>query len=418
MEIHLGNLIISLSDAMDLAHPALIRHQQRVAYVVWKMANAAGLSPEQTEKLYFAALLHDIGAFSIEEKKALMKHEVMDISLHCIRGELVLARTPWLKELSGIIRFHHTEWQEWDKPIDDVQVFESQILFLADYLDRLIRHNVYILHQREGLNTEIETLSGTLFHPQIIEIFREASHPDSFWLDIASPKIHSILLREGPFGKKIIGIPDLFQISELFRNIIDFRSRFTSTHSSGVASAAGQIAKYMDFPQGDVMLMEIAGNLHDIGKLAIPNRILNKPAKLTKKEMSVMKSHTYYTYSIIKVIGGLDKIAGWAAFHHEKLDGSGYPFGLKTDNLSTGARIMMVADIFTALVEDRPYRSGMSEGNVINILQQLGDRHLLDREVVRLVIDNHKEIAENTLKKQAEVNKFYNDQFVFLGENI
>jgi len=107
--------------------------------------------------------------------------------------------------------------------------------------------------------------------------------------------------------------------------------------------------------------MEVAGNLHDLGKMVIPNSILNKPDKLNKEETAIMRQHTYFTYTVLNSIGGISQIAEWAAFHHERLDGSGYPFHLGADKLGIGSRIMAVADVFTAISEDRPYRKGMSQ---------------------------------------------------------
>jgi len=112
--INLGNLVLSLSDAMDLATPSLTQHQQRTAFVVWQMGKAARFSNERLEKLFIAALLHDIGAFSLEEKIALRNFEVEDTEAHCVRGKLVLDKIHWLNESAQIIRFHHKEWQHWE----------------------------------------------------------------------------------------------------------------------------------------------------------------------------------------------------------------------------------------------------------------------------------------------------------------
>jgi len=203
----------------------------------------------------------------------------------------------------------------------------------------------------------------------------------------------------------------LYLISELFRNIIDFRSRFTSTHSSGVAASASMLSRFFGLTETEVGLMEVAGNLHDMGKLAIPNSILNKPGKLTREEMAIMKSHTYYTYYVINTIGGIQQIAEWAAYHHERLDGSGYPFHCTEAELSTGARIMMVADIFTALAEDRPYRKGMSKEGIIQIIKQFSDRRLLDDRISNLLFENYEEIFSYVAEKQAIAREFYENQF-------
>lgn len=147
LTVNLGSLILSLSDAMDLASPFLIQHQQRTAFIVWKMGRAAGLSQKKLEDVFIAALIHDIGAFSLEEKVRLRNAEIVNPSEHCIRGQLLLNPIPWLENSGRIIRYHHTEWQSWDESIDDTLVFKSQMVVLADCLERSIKHDVFILHQ-------------------------------------------------------------------------------------------------------------------------------------------------------------------------------------------------------------------------------------------------------------------------------
>lgn len=412
--VNLGNLILSLSDAMDLASPLLIQHQQRTALVVWEMGKASKLSNERLEKIFMAALLHDIGAFSLEEKISLRNFEVENVEDHCMRGDILLSNIPWLKEAAKIIRFHHNEWQHWKESIESPIVFESQLLFIADYLERQIKREEYILHQHEEIISNIDSLSGTLFHPQVVELFHMISNREEFWLDLVSSRLYSLLLNEGPFRKIEVDFSDIVLISELFRNIIDFRSRFTSTHSSGVAASASMLSKLFGLTDTEIKLSEVAGNLHDIGKLVIPNSILDKPGSLTKEEMAVMKSHTYFTYPIINTIGGLQQIAEWAAYHHEKLDGSGYPFHCKAAELSTGARILMVADIFTALAEDRPYRKGMDRESIIRTIKQFSERSLLDARIVGLLFENYNEIFAYVTEKQAIAREFYEKQFLFV----
>ena len=413
--VNLGNLILSLSDAMDLANPSLIQHQQRTAFVVWEMEKAARFSNERLEKNFMAALLHDIGAFSLEEQIPLRNSVVENIENHCIRGELLLNNVPWLKDAAKIIRFHHKEWQYWKESIENPLIFESQLLFLADYLERLIKRDQYILHQHEDIISKIKSLSGSSFHSQVVDLFLTISNNEEFWLDLVSHRLYSLLLNEGPFRRIEIDFSDISLMAELFRNIVDFKSRFTSAHSSGVAASASMISKIFGLMETEIGLMEVAGNLHDIGKLAIPNSMLDKPGKLSKEEMAVMKSHAYYTYSVINTIGGFQQVAEWAAYHHEKLDGSGYPFHCTAGELSTGARILMIADIFTALAEDRPYRKGMSKGGIIQIIKQLSDRKLLDTRIVNLFLENYNEIFSYVAEKQAVTREFYEKQFAFIS---
>ncbi len=417
VKVKLGDLIIALSEVIDLADPFLNQHQLRTAFAVWKMGEVAGLSSERLERLFLGALLHDIGAFSLKEKLTLRNFENEDIEGHCIRGEILLKQIPWLKDSARIVRFHHVEWSHWNESIETPFVFESQLICLADYVERYIDRERYILHQYEDIISIVKALSGVSFHPQVVDLFMMVSTREEFWLDMVSPRLSFILLNGGPFGKVEMGFSDLSLISELFRNIIDFRSRFTSTHSAGVSASAYMIAKTFGLTETEVELIKVAGNLHDVGKLAMPNVILEKPGKLTKKEMAIMKSHAYYTYFIINSIGGLQHIAECAAYHHEKLDGSGYPFHCTARELNIGARIMMVADIFTALVEDRPYRKGkLSQDSIVRILSQFSERNLLDPRIVNVLLDNYEEIFSYVTEKQASARDFYERQFSSLDQ--
>ncbi len=410
LSVDFGNLVLSLSEAMDLASAALAQHQQRTAFVVLELGRTANLSIDRLENLFVAALLHDIGALSLEDKVSLHDREFEEVEDHCLRGEMLLAGISYLEQSARTIRFHHKTWQTWGESIETPVVFDSQLLFLADHLERAIDRKRYILHQHEDITAQIKSLSGSSLHPEIVDLLLTSSEREEFWLDLVSPRLYSLLLQTGPFANVQIDLSEITALAGLFRNIIDFRSRFTATHSAGVAAAASLLSQMFGLTPIETSLMEVAGDLHDVGKLAIPNAILEKPGHLTRTETAVMKSHTYYTYSIINTIGGLKQIAEWAAYHHEKLDGSGYPFRCRHEDLSTGSRIMAVADIFTALNEDRPYRPGMNREGVTRILQQFSDNGLLDKNIVKLLLENYGAISEFVSEKQQSARDFYERQ--------
>jgi HD-GYP domain-containing protein (c-di-GMP phosphodiesterase class II) len=409
--VNFGNLVLSLSDAMDLSNSLLHQHQQRTAFMVWKMGEAGGIQKEFLEQCFIAALLHDIGALSLEEKINLRNYELDDVERHCIIGNILLEKIPWFGNAGKLIRYHHKEWQKWDQTIENDIVFGSQLISLADFIERQITPEPDILNQRYNIINNLKNISGTQFHPQLVELFTDISEIEEFWLDLVSPRLYSILLNNGPFRDIQIDFENITLISELFRNIIDFKSRFTSTHSSGVAACASILSKIFGLTEKETELMYVAGNIHDLGKLAVPNSILEKPGKLSAYEFNIMKSHTYHSYSIISTITGLKDIAEWAAFHHEKLDGSGYPFHCKEYELSTNSRIMMVADIFTALAENRPYRKAMSREEITDILNNFSERKLLDSNITDLVLNNYNEIHSYVLDKQENAREHYEKQF-------
>ena len=411
LSINLGNILLSLSEITDMANPTIAQHQQRTSYIALEIAKCANANIELSENIFSAALLHDIGALSVEEKMLVHNFETTNYELHCIRGEILLEQIPWFQKVAKIIRHHHTRWSLWDASIDDPDVLASQVIQLADYVERLIDRDKYILHQSDDIIAAVKKLCSNTIHEDVVNYFLEASRREEFWLDIASPRLYPLLLRHGPYRNIEIDLDGVALITEAYKGIIDFKSRYTATHSAGVSACGEILSRLFGLSEIDVRLMKIAGDLHDIGKLIIPNSILEKPGKLTKEEFAVIRSHTYYTYYVINTIDGLQHIAKWAAYHHEKLDGSGYPFRCKADEIDTGSRIMSVADIFTAIVEDRPYRPGMSKDNIYKVLNDQTDSNLLDSRIVDLLFDNYDEVHSYVKNKQASGQAFYESRF-------
>ena len=112
---------------------------------------------------------------------------------------------------------------------------------------------------------------------------------------------------------------------------------------------------------------------------------------MTEEEYLLIKQHTYYTYRILQGIDNFEKIAQWAAYHHETLDGTGYPFRISEDSLSLGSKILAVADVFTALTEDRPYRESLSEEKVKDIMGKMAKYRRLDKQIIDLLFEHYQD---------------------------
>lgn len=174
-------------------------------------------------------------------------------------------------------------------------------------------------------------------------------------------------------------------IANFFAQIVDYKSSFTSRHSIGVAEKAAAFAAYNGYDPTQVQKMYLAGALHDIGKMAIDNDILEKPDKLTDEEFSKMKNHAGYTYLILSNINDFEDIRDWAAFHHEKLNGKGYPFGKTAAELNEPERIMACIDIYQALTESRPYKQGFSHEKTCDILDDMADKGFIDAGIAQKI---------------------------------
>lgn len=170
-------------------------------------------------------------------------------------------------------------------------------------------------------------------------------------------------------------------------NTVEAKDVGTQGHIERVSNIAVALGRKLGLPPAKVEALRFGGMLHDIGKLGIPREILNKPAPLTPEEMQQMQRHAEMGHKIClplkKVLGpALDVIR----HHHEKLDGSGYPDGLQGDEISMEARIMVVTDMFDALITDRPYRKGLPRGDVLEILRHEVLEGKLDGQVVEGLI--------------------------------
>lgn len=338
------------------------------------------------------------------------------LQVHAYRGELLLNQTPWFKNISKAVRYHHTNYKDMENSIDHIDVFSAQVVNLADYVERLVDRSQHILLQYKDIRNHIKKIEQYIIHPSIIKSFLETSEREEFWLDLVSNKLFTFLQQNGPYRNQFIDMEDIMHISEMYKSAIDFKSPFTATHTTGVAQCAKVLSEKFGLTDLEIDQITIAGYLHDIGKLIIPNSIIEKEGKLTSNEYAIMKSHTYFTYHTIRMIGGLEQIAQTAAYHHEKLDGSGYPFCCKQHEIGLGARIMTIADIFTAITEDRPYRLGMNKHQVIKILLEEVKNKKIDGNVVDLLINDYEEIEEIVKSKQKESRNFYVNEFISLRE--
>jgi HD-GYP domain-containing protein (c-di-GMP phosphodiesterase class II) len=374
INIPLASLVIAIAGTVDLVSHKVANHHTRAAYIASEIAAELGLTEEQRTDVVQAAALHDVGALSLKDKLDLMEFEVRDPEPHQVAGYLLLNTLTHFRRIAGIVLHHHVRW---DDDRRSAVPIESRILHLADRAAVLIPEDPNILAGVPGIQKKIKEGSGSLFMPDCVEAFMNLSAKEAFWLDSVS-SLDSYLIEKSSSQTAMLSGEGLIEFSMLVSKIIDFKSRFTAVHSCGVAAAAEALAGFAGFADEDLRTMRTAGYLHDLGKLAVPSEIIEKPMTLDFSEYGNMRRHTFYTYRVLQRINGFDTIKDWAALHHERLDASGYPFHLGRDNLPLGSKIMAVADVFTALTEDRPYRSGMKGKEAFKILLEMVSQKALD----------------------------------------
>lgn len=410
-KVPLLQLVSTISNAVDLVSPVLNNHHKQVAYISYKIARTMGFPDRRLNDLVIASLLHDIGALTLRDRIDVMEFEEKNPYSHTISGYVLLKDLEIFKRPAQIIKHHHLPWQggKGKEFRGDTVLLESHILYLADRVSVSINHREHPLTQSMSISNLIKNQSNKKFHPDFVDAFGKVSIKEAFWLDLVSPSIDNRLEEIWNNCNIELNLQELLEVTRIIGRIIDFRSRFTSIHSSGVTAVAEIIAKKMNWSDEGCIKMQIAGYLHDLGKLIIPNEILEKPDKLTKDEFNIMKTHTYHGYYLLDNVKGLEEINEYASFHHERIDGSGYPFKIGGEDLKEGSRIMSIADVFTAITEDRPYRKGMKEDRAIEILERMGRELVLDSKIIQVVRENFDEVNNVRRKAQQQASERYEE---------
>jgi putative nucleotidyltransferase with HDIG domain len=185
---------------------------------------------------------------------------------------------------------------------------------------------------------------------------------------------------------------------EALGDALDLKDRETEGHSKRVTAYTIAIARAMGLPREQINTIARGAFLHDIGKMAIPDKILNKPGKLETDEMTIMKEHAYHGYQVVKRIPFLAEAAEIVYSHQERFDGSGYPRELKGDRIPLGARIFSIADTLDAITSDRPYRPAQSLQAARTEIARWSGRQF-DPDVVKVFLEMPENIWEDLRKE-------------------
>ena len=276
-----------------------------------------------------------------------------------------------------------------DGRVDSRVALLANLVFMADRIDTMIDWNRELILNRQEIEERIRDLSGTFFNPVAIESFLKRSRKEVFWLKLYPRHLSRALSEFRPTGEIQLDLHGLEAVARIFALIVDNKSPFTRHHSDGVARLCRFMGEQLGYPENIALKLSIAGLLHDLGKLAIPDEILEKPSDLSADEFLVVKRHPFETYYILSAMPALYDIRDWASFHHEKMDGDGYPFHLTAQQLTMEHVIVMLSDAMQALIQDRPYRPGLSGHQVLDILEHMGAGTVHFKPLVDIIRRNY-----------------------------
>mgnify|MGYP000892104041 CR=1 FL=1 len=388
----LKSAILALSDALDLVGVNDFQHGKRVAMIARETALVLGLPERRLDRIFCAGLLHDVGVSSTSVHRRLLHQDDCDErDAHCETGYRLLQPFAHLSLLANAVRHHHTPWCELPVELGDSDALDSNLIQLADRVDgMLLRRGLdNPLFNNIGIVEAITALAGSVLSPDVTRAFAAVAAREAFWIALVPRHVLRYLgdLALGDW-RLTINFPQFGHVARLISSIVDAKSPFTAAHSVGVAQLARHLGRHVGLDEDTLAKIEVAGLMHDVGKLCVPDEIVDKPGSLTPLEFSVMERHAFETYQILRHIPGLEQIAEWAAFHHEALNGQGYPFRRDAGRLSTEARIVAVADVFQALAQERPYRGRQPSEEIPRFLDEFVRQGVLDGDLVAVASDD------------------------------
>lgn len=411
LQVRLIDLVIAFSSALDLVSRTVADHHIKVGYLATRLAERLGVCEGNRGELLLAALLHDVGAMPLKLKLEDLVFE-QEMEAHALAGWALIGSCPRLATASELVRFHHTAWVNDEHPNESVRELSS-IIHLADRVDVSMRRWQSDSAQVDRVMNVLQKGRGSAFSAMHLDAMRDMLHDPEVLAGIDAPRSYLYGRAGGHLENEELDTQGVISFSNLFSLVIDSRSPFTATHSSGVAETARMLGRWVGLGAEEGQKLFVAGLLHDIGKLGVPLSILEKPGPLDADEMAQMQLHAVRSKALLDSVSGFEDISVWGASHHERMNGSGYPSGVAAGSLPLPSRIVAVADVFTAITEDRPYRRGMSLDVACDVLRQQAHASLLDADLVALLLERISEVDAARRVMQASARKGFDTAYAY-----
>lgn len=406
--VNMREVTYALSEALDYVGIDDTMHGKRVAFMSAEIAKRLGWDQKRIDTVILMGMLHDCGVSSTDVHTHLVTElDWNNSQAHCIRGASLLENVRLYHPYAPAILYHHTHWDQLPLEIDNDTKEYANLIYLTDRVDALrVQVGDESDNERHHIAATIQKYSGTMFSSLFVDSYLETSNSDSFWFYMESEALNDYFsewIECG--GNEAVSFETLQNIAMMFASVVDTKSTFTSEHTYGVASLALYLSTLLDLSIESQEKIELSAFFHDLGKLRIPDEILHKQGPLNDEERTHMNRHGFDSHMILRKIKGFHEIAKIASMHHETLDAKGYPYHLLAEQIPIEARILTVADIFQALVQDRPYRTGLSAEQAYEIIVQMGSENKLDLSIISVLKDNLDTCYEHALKPLLFIEK-------------
>ncbi|TGY44326.1 HD domain-containing protein [Clostridium sartagoforme] len=400
-KVSLKKILIVIQRTLDSMDERMVGHGEEVAYIMYKLLKASNdYSENEILRLMELAMFHDIGVYKVEKRDKILDIDSEEPIEHSVYGSLFIKHFSPLADLSQVVLGHHLFPNDLDNEKKKIIPKEALLLHLADYIS---------IRKMNGDKMDKDSIMKTFGDkvlPEHKKLFEIACTEYNLLENILDKNYLEELYEI--FDKIILSREEVISYTRMLTYAIDFRSESTVIHSIAVEEISAQIANMLNIDEKMTRKIKIASMLHDIGKIVVPIEILEKPGKLTEDEYKQIQNHAIIGYKILSGLG-IDDIRDIATLHHEKLDGTGYPFGLKGDEISLEVRIVAIADVVSALVNIRSYKGEFPKEKVISILSNMASSNKIDNRICNLVINNYDYIIDKVRENTKKMLSVYNN---------
>jgi len=380
-----AGLLEALTGVMGVSNGYLKSHGPRVATLGRQIARAVSLDEREVARVTLAGVMADIGMIGLAERAWEAATPVLDadtrekVRAHPIRSAGTVGGIPHLGTLADLVRHHH-EWYDGTGYPDGLQGTRipvgARVLRLADTIVALASARP----ARPALGPArireiVEESRGIEFDPEIVNAWVDLN--DREMVSEFDPRAfeRQVKLSAEQLVPESVSPLSSDQLLEILASVIDAKDPYTAGHSRRVAVFAVAIADQLGFDAELKGTLWAAGYLHDLGKLAVPVRVLVSPGRLDPGDMQLVKAHATVGAEILSSIPSLRHLRAAARYHHERWDGGGYPEGLAGDNIPLVPRILAVADAYDAMTTGRAYRAGCSHAEAVEEITLETGRH-------------------------------------------
>ncbi|BCZ46775.1 HDIG domain-containing protein [Clostridium gelidum] len=397
-EVTLKQMILIIHRTINSVDKRLLNHGEQVAYIMLNLLKAEGsYSEEEILEICAISVFHDIGAYKVAERDKLVEIDTVAPFDHAFYGALFIKYFSPLSDLYNVVLTHHFTFKYFKDRKMNVISKEGLLLSFADFIDR-------VYFKKGALTKEYIENHQKNYLKEHMDLFNDADSKFDFISKLLDNSYEKEL--ESFFETKILTREEVLSYSKMLAYSIDFRSEATVKHTILVEAISYQIGKLYGLNEDELTKIKVASVLHDIGKIGIPVEILEKPGKLTDDEFEIMKSHAIIGYNILSGLN-IDDIRDIGTLHHEKLDGTGYPFGLKGEEITVEIRIMAIGDIISALLGARSYKEEFNKDKIIKILKNMVDMNKIDSKIVNLFINNYDYIINEAQNQSSDLMNMY-----------